>query len=251
MNRDIRTLIGRALQDEPAIRIDKHRVMAAGRRKQRRRPVVLAGAAMLSVVAILSAAVVVNERLAGQLAPPPTTENPPLGVECQQPPVPGPPDRPTMANVNTSDAALAEAGRLTTAFQDFAFPAPPGFEVPPITICALGDGLWGAEVLLRSADRDVAVFVQVMPGGVDRAEECRPHGTDGACRTERTSDGVALRISWYQQPDPRVPLRATATAWRPDGTTVHVTERAPEPGPRLLDDAALVAIATAPQLKLH
>jgi hypothetical protein len=249
MNQDVRDLIGKALQDEPAIRIDKRSVMASSRRRQRRRPAVVAGASMVSVAAILSAVMIVNDRLTTDPVISPTLEGPPPGIACEKVPTPGllwadhaVPD----SKAPTTEAAIAQAGRLTAAFKDFTFPAPAGFQVPPITFCAYGAS-WYAEVLLTSADRDVALFVTVEPGGVKRAEGC---DSNSSCRTESTPDGAMLRFLSYQQPSPVVPLLTSVAAWRPDGTTVYVTEQGPEPGPRLLDDAALVAIATAPQLGL-
>lgn len=255
MNQHIRELLGSTLHDEPPLGLDRARVLAVGRRRLRVRQCgVLAGSAFGVVGVVATAVGAVAVVTAG---PPAGTDRAPSSSQVALPTTAPPgvacPPAGQESYVETSPAAIAEAGRLTEAFRRFPFPAPPGVEVPPILLCAAGE-TWSAEVPLGLPDgAEWTVAIRVVPDKAVRPDGCPQPVKGHSCRAETRPDGTFLTISAGARNDPGGLSFAGVTAWRPDGTTVTVHEigsAGNSPVRRLLDDEALVAIATAAQLRL-
>ncbi|HET8642552.1 MAG TPA: hypothetical protein VFM37_11480 [Pseudonocardiaceae bacterium] len=255
MNQDIRELLGSSLHDEPPLRIDRARVLAAGRRRLRVRQCgVLAGSAFGVVGGVATAVAAVAVVTAG---PPSSTDGPPLSSPVAVPTtapagIPCPPAG-HESYVETSATAVAEAGRLTEAFRRFPFPAPSGVEMPPIVLCAAGES-WNANIAFGLPDgAKWTVVIRVVPDKAVRPDGCPKPVKGHSCRAETRPDGTFLTFSTGSADNPGRLSFAGVTAWRPDGTTVTVHESISvgnSPARRLLDDQALVAIATAAELRL-
>jgi hypothetical protein len=274
VNDEVRDMIAKALAGEPPLRLDYAAVRRDGRRRLARRHLSIAGAAALSVVAVVCAAVAVGQLAAsapdgslppasGSASPAPTSPSTPVaplpgcetaGRVLEIPPT-GKAPVPRVQAVPASQAALAESARLTEAFGRVALPLPAGVSVVPAKppLCAVG-GSWRAEFVLHGPGGDRAVNLEVRPRGGQPPGECARFGGRVQCDTRTLPDGTVVRISKSPPPEPSQPEIVDASAWRPDQTVVKLFEsgsEAPKAVPRILDNDALVAIATRPELGLR
>jgi hypothetical protein len=264
MNDDeVRTMIGTALENEPPIGIDYGTVRAAGRRRVVRRNTGIAGAAALAVAGVAGLAVTVGqlsvglgqEPAAGPISAPTSTEASRLmpAEGCVVPAMSG--GFGDIPDGQASDEELAESARLTEAFGRFAFPPlPPGVTMDPDKprLCAIQES-WGTNFTLRTPDGEREVLLEVKPRAGQAPGECRTLDGSVRCAITRAPDGSQVRISDTPPPERTQPRLVDVTAWRPDGTIVRILETGsedPTPAPRVLDDHALIAIATAPELRV-
>jgi hypothetical protein len=257
---EVRAMIGTALDDEPPVGIGYDSVHAAGRRRLARRHAGFLGGAVLGVVAVATAAVTVGQLVAGPSnapggGPPATSTSAtaPAPAGCTVPAMTG--GFSSAPDGSASPAELAESGRLTQAFARFALPLPAGVTAEPaeVKLCAIKES-WGAELTLRSPGGDRAIFIEVRPRAGQAPGECATFGGRVTCTPRTLQDGTAIRLSETPSVDPTQPTIIQVEAWRPDDTVVRVMETGSEGTPaglRILDDDALIAIATAPELKVN
>lgn len=265
MNDEVKDMISRALDNEPPLRLGYDEVHAAGRRRLTRRNLGIVSGTALAVVAVASTAVAfgqLNASPSNGPAGPPTTSTtqtaPPQTAEpevagCTVPRGQG--GYSAQPQGQASDKELAESARLTAAFRGLHLPVPPGVSVDNATarLCVIKES-WGVDLALRSAKGERALFLEVRPSGGQLPGECNTFGGQVECARSERPDGTVVVISATAKPEPNQPVIVNVEAWRADGTRVSVMETGPEgpnPAPRLLDDDALAAIATAPELKVN
>lgn len=246
MNEEIRAMIGEALHDEPSLRIDRGAVLVAGRRRLRRRRTAVVVVAALAVAAMASASAVAGGLLAGGGAGGRPADGPVPGSDtgCLREDLP--------SQVRPGEAELAESARLTAAFATVDFPD--GVTVEPASprLCA-GGGVWNTQFTVTSGGTVRQLTVTVSR----RADRPRQGCVDvpaGQCRQQTLPDGTAVEIADIVQKEPDDFDRVTVMAWRQDGTTVIVDDNTTTPGRggrRVLSDDALIALATAGQLRLE
>jgi len=253
---EVRDMIGKALRDEPPVRVDYDTVLAAGRRRRARRQFGIVGAAALGVAAVVSVAVLVGQRAPSPAITPATSAAPPTtGTGIAQPSpdggcsVPrytgGFTDPPTGAS---STEELAESARLTAALGRFDFPLPAGVTMDPAKpkLCAIKNS-WGVDAMLRAPGSERTVILEIKPRRGAPALPCREREST-KCDVRTLADGTNLQII-LQGTQPTI---VTVIAWRPDDTIVRVMETGsgtPSSAKRILDTDALIKIASAPQLK--
>jgi len=261
MTDEVRDMIRKALAGEPPIGIDYDEVRGEGRRRLARRHVVITAGAALGVVVVVGAALTVRgfaEGSAGDdpAAPPPSTTtstNAPAAVGCVVPRMRG--GFTSMPSGQASPEELAESGRLTEAFGRYALPLPPGVTAVPAEpkLCAIASGSWGTDFTLHGPAGDRAVILEVRQRAGQAPGECARFGGEVTCAV-RALPGGAARISDSPARQANQPEIVYVDAWLADGTVVRVMEtgsEAAKPTPRILSDDALVAIATAPELKVN
>lgn len=252
MNDEVKDMLSKALRDEPPVGVDYDAVRAAGRRRRARRQAGIVGGAALGVAAVVSAAMLVRQ------PPPPSPATGPASPTTGVPaPAPAGCAMPAYTGGFTdspdgvaSAEELAESARLTEAVGRFALPLPAGVTMEPAKpqLCAIKDS-WGTQFTLRSPAGDRTVFLEVKPGA--RAGSCPVPDKQTACSVDKLRDGGTVRLT--QTPAGPAGVLSAIDAWRVDNTHVRVLETgsaAPQPIPRILDNEALITIASAPQLKL-
>ena len=258
MTDEVKEMLSKVLRDEPPVNVSYERVLAAGKRRRTRRQLAITGGAALGVAAVVSAAMFVAQRPetstltpAGPTSPTaPTTAAPPVPAAegCAFPKGTGGfSDQPAGT---ASAEALAESARLTDAFARFTVPLPAGVTMDPAKprFCAIKDS-WGTQVTLHSRAGDRALFIEVKPATVVQAPLCAAPDRMTACSIRKLADGGTARITDTLPPTPSLPV--LVEAWRTDGM-VHVMEtgrEAPKQTPRILNDDALIKIASAAELK--
>jgi hypothetical protein len=258
MNDEVREMIARALDGEPPIGIDYESVRAAGRRRLTRRHLGVAAGAALGVVLVASTAVTVSHLAAapppaGQTGSPPATTvstSAPAEPGCVMPKMTGGFSDPPSGTA--SPEALAEAARLNEAFGRMTLPLPAGVTMDPAKpkLCAITNS-WGATFTLRSPAGERLVLLEVKPRFGQQPNSCGPADPHVRCATHPIPGGVGLITE--DKPATTSPSLVYATAWRADDTIVTVGETGGEgahPTPRILSDDAMIAIATAPELKV-
>ncbi|PSL52175.1 hypothetical protein B0I31_1142 [Saccharothrix carnea] len=250
MSDEVRDMIKAALADEPASGLEFERVVQDGRKRRARRRFGVLTTAAVGVVAV--AAVAVSGTVASSSAPPASVlSTSPTSVTSSVAPAPGCaapagmggfPDQP---RGSATPEELAESARLTEAFAGFALPLPAGVEATPLRLCAI-DASWGGDFGL-TGDRTVIVYVR--PLGRQPPGECRWFTPETQCSVRALPDGSTARVT--VEPGSEATL-ATADVWRGDGTYVSVMETGGTGSKnRVLTDDQLVAVATAPQLKVQ
>jgi hypothetical protein len=161
----------------------------------------------------------------------------------------------TQPSATPNPEQLAESARLTDAFGRFTVPLPAGVTMEPARpqLCVAQDS-WVAQFTLHSAAGDRAVFLDVHARNGQQPAECARFGGQVRCSQRALPDGTAVRISDTPPQRASEPELVNVDVWRPDGTVVGIMEtgsEAAKPIPRILSDDALVAIATAPELKVN
>ena len=250
MSEEVRDMIGSALVDEPALGLEFDQIVADGRRRQTRRRVralTATAAGIVSVVAAATALTGLLDRTPAQPAgsqsttPPVSATAAPTDPGCVLPAMSGGyPDQP---RGTASPAELSESGRLTEAFRKIALPQPAGVEASPLKLCVIRDS-WGGSFTLTG---DRTVFVYLRSRGGQPPGECVTHqGTE--CSVRALPDGSTARVTVTSMDATLVDVEV----WRADGTYVRVAETGGDGSKnRVLGDDALLAIATAPQLKVE
>ncbi|MFD0207323.1 MULTISPECIES: hypothetical protein [Saccharothrix] len=249
MSDEVREMIRSALADEPASGLEFERVVQDGRKRRARRLGVLTTAAV-GVVAV--AAVAVSGTFAPSPGPPAAVlSTSPTSVTSSVAPAPGCTapamvgGYPEQPRGSATPEELAESARLTEAFAGFALPLPAGVEATPLRLCVI-DASWGGDFRL-TGDRSVIVYTR--PLGGQPPGECLRFIPESQCSIKALPDGSTARITVEQGAGATL---AFADVWRTDGTYVRVMETGGTGSRnRVLDDDRLVAIATAPQLKVQ
>ncbi|MCE6996525.1 hypothetical protein LZG04_17200 [Saccharothrix sp. S26] len=251
MSDEVREMIRTALADEPASGLEFERVVRDGRRRRARRRLGVLSAATTGVAAVVAVAVSgastsTSAPPAGVLSTAPTTtvtSSPAVASGCATPAMTGGfPDRP---RGSATPGELAESARLTEAFGRFALPLPAGVEATPLRLCAI-DESWGGDFRL-TGDRVVIVYVK--PRGGQPPGECVRFTPQVQCSVRVLPDGSTARLT--VEPAGETTL-VTADVWRTDGTYAGVMETGGTGSKnRVLDDDRLIAIATAPQLRVQ
>ena len=248
MSEEVRDMIGSALADEPALGLEFDQVVADGRRRQARRRVSALTATAVGIVSVVAAATALTgllDRTPAQPAgsesttPPVSATAAPTDPGCVVPAMSG--GYPDAPRGTASPAELSESGRLTEAFRKIALPLPAGVEASPLKLCVIRDS-WGGSFTLTG---DRTVFVYLRSRGGQPPGECVVH-PGAECSVRTLPDGSTARVS---SPDPSL---VYIEVWRVDGTFVRVDETGGDVSTkRVLPDDALLAIATAPQLKVE
>ncbi|MEU4449106.1 hypothetical protein AB0K14_09325 [Actinosynnema sp. NPDC050801] len=253
MSDEVRDMIRSALADEPELGVEFDRVVQDGRKRRARRRFGVLSAAAAGIVAVVAVTFAVNGS-AGQTSAPPadqlstaptTTATTTVAASpgCAVPAMTG--GFPDLPRGTATPAELAESGRLTDAFKQFALPLPPGVEATPLQLCAIAES-WGGDFTL-TGDRTVIVYVR--SAGGQPPGECVRYGPDTVCSTRTLPDGSTARV--IVEPGAEATL-VSADVWRTDGTYVHVMETGGMGSTtRVLTDDQLIAIAAAPQLKVQ
>ncbi|HEV8557710.1 MAG TPA: hypothetical protein VGR06_15100 [Actinophytocola sp.] len=262
MTDEVRDMIRKALTGEPPIGIDYDDVRSEGRRRLARRHVVITTSAALGVVAVVGAALTVRGFAAGSAgddpaAPAPSTTTSTTGpapAGCVVPRLQGGFTSPPSGSAGPEE--LAESARLTEAFGRYVLPLPPGVTVVPAKpkLCAVVSGSWGTDFTLHGATGDRSVFLEVRSRAGQPPGECVRFGGQVKCDVRALPDGGVARISDTPPPQANQPEIVMVDAWRADGTVVRIMEtgsEAAKPVQRILSDDAMVAIATAPELKVN
>jgi hypothetical protein len=247
---EVREMIGSALADEPALGLEFERVVADGRRRRTRRRVGALTGTAAGIVTVVAATTALSGLLdrtpaqpAGSASTAPAVVSStaaPTNPGCVMPALAGGyPDQP---RGTASPAELSESGRLTEAFRQIALPLPAGVEASPLELCVIRDS-WGGNFTLTG---DRTVFVYLRSRGGQPPGECVTHpGTE--CSIRVLPDGSTARVTVTSM----AATLADVDVWRVDGTYVRVTETGSDGSKvRVLGDDALLAIATAPQLKV-
>jgi hypothetical protein len=252
-------MISKALRDEPPVGVSYDAVLAAGRRRRARRQLGIVGGAVLGVAAVAGSAVLVGNLNGGSAISPAgptsattsTTAPQPAGTGCVVPARTG--GFTEVPDGNASAEELAESARLTEAFGRFPFPTSDDVSMDPAPrFCVIKDS-WGMRITLHSAAGDRAVFLEVKPGIRGQAGLCPLPDRQAKCALRKVGEDM-VRLTETPAAGPKQPVLSGIDAWRADGTIVRVLEtgaEAPKPTPRILDDDALIKIATAPQLKVN
>jgi hypothetical protein len=262
MTDEVRDMIRKALTGEPPIGIDYDDVRREGRRRLARRHVVITASAALGVVAVVGAALMVRGFAAGSAgddpaAPPPSTTTSTTGpapAGCVVPRLRGGFTSPPSGSAGPEE--LAESARLTEALGRYALPLPPGVTVVPAKpkLCAVVSGSWGTDFTLHGPAGDRSVFLEVRSRAGQPPGECVRFGGQVRCGVRALPDGGVARITDTPPPQANQPEIVMVDAWRADGTVVRIMEtgsEAAKPVRRILSDDAMVAIATAPELKVE
>lgn len=243
MSNEVRDMIGSALADEPELGLEYDQVVADGRRRRTRRRVGTLTATAAGIVTVVAATTALSGLLDRTPAPPAGSESTtpaPANPGCVLPTPAG--SYPDLPRGTASPAELTESGRLTEAFRKIALPLPPGVEASPVELCVIRDS-WGGTFTL-TGDRTVVVYLRSR--GDQPPGECVAH-PDTECSIRTLPDGSTAQVTVTS-------LAATSAdvdVWRVDGTYVRVTETGGKGSKnRVLGDDALIAIATAPQLKV-
>ncbi|MCC8250700.1 hypothetical protein [Saccharothrix luteola] len=254
MSDEVRDMIRSALADEPALGLAFERVVEDGRKRRARRRFGALTTAVVGVVAVVAVAVSgtftqTSAPVAGVLSTTPTTSVTSSAAStpgCAVEPMTG--GFPDLPRGGATPAELAESGRLTEAFGQFALPLPAGVEATPLRLCAIADS-WGGHIEL-TGDRKVIVYVR--PLGGQPPGECAlstPSTSEVRCAVEQLPDGSTAKVDVLSTAEV---VLATVEVWRNDGTYVSVSEVGGRGSrTRVLDDDRLTAIATAPQLKVQ
>ncbi|QFZ19193.1 hypothetical protein [Saccharothrix syringae] len=255
MSDEVRDMIRTALADEPALGLSFEQVVTDGRRRRaRRRAGAFAGAAA-GVTAVVAAAVVTGAVTGGRNGSEPaasvssatpvqvtTSSAVPQAQGCAAGVMTG--GFPDLPDGEASAEELAESARLTEAFGQVALPLPEGVTATPLRLCAL-DESWGGTFTLTGQR---VVFVYVRARGGQPPGECVIHAPTARCSVRTLPDGSVARITAENGPT----VLVSADVWRADGTYASVMETGGDNSTnRVLDDDGLVAIATAPQLRVH
>jgi hypothetical protein len=246
MTDEVKEMLSKALRDEPPVRVTYDSVLAAGKRRRTRRQLAITGGAALSVAAVVSAAMLVAQWPETTTLTPagPTSAVPEPAAGCAFPlRTAGFSDLP---DGNASAEELAESARLTEAFAGFAVPLPAGVTMDPAKprFCVIKES-WGTQVVLHSAAGDRALFIEVKPANVLAAGLCPAPDRVAVCSIRKLADGGTARITQTVGQVPNLPV--LVDVWRSDGT-VRIMEtgtETPKPAPRILDDDALIKIASA------
>ncbi|MEA5360840.1 hypothetical protein VA596_14935 [Amycolatopsis sp., V23-08] len=241
MSDEVRDMIGTALAGEPALGLEFDQVVADGRKRRTRRRAGALTAAAAGIVTVVAAATALSgqpDRTPTRPAGPASTAAP-ADPGCVLPARSGGyPDDP---RGTASAAELRESGRLTEAFRRITLPLPAGVEADPLALCVIRDS-WGGSFKLTG---DQTIFVYLRSRGGQPPGECVAHpGTQCSART--LPDGSTALVT---STDPTV---VDVDVWRADGTYVRLAEnRGDGSKPRALGDDALLALATAPELKVE
>ena len=242
MSDEVRDMIGVALAGEPALGLEYDRVVADGRRRRTRRRVAALTGTAAGIVTVVAATTAVTGLLGSTPAQPagsaPATAAP-TNPGCVLPAsANGFPDLP---RGTASPAELRESGRLTEAFRKIALPPAAGTAPTPVRLCVIRDS-WGGTIPLTGGQR---VSVYLRSRGGQPPGECVAHPA-AECSVRTLPDGSTARVT---SPDPSLVF---IEVWRVDGTFVRVDETGGDVSTkRVLADDALLAIATAPQLKVE
>jgi hypothetical protein len=239
---EVRDMIGSALVDEPALGLEFDQVVADGRKRRTRQRVGALTAAAVGIVTVVAAATTLSglpNRTPAQPAGPESTAAAPANPGCVLPARSG--GYPDPPRGTASPAELRESGRLTEAFRQIALPLPAGVEASPLALCVIRDS-WGGSFTLTG---DQTVFVYVRSRGGQPPGECVNHqGTE--CSVRALPDGSTALVTSTDA------TLVDLDVWRVDGTYVRVAENSGDGSKnRVLSDDALLAIATAPQLKVE
>ncbi|MEV8440529.1 hypothetical protein AB0425_24370 [Actinosynnema sp. NPDC051121] len=251
MSDEVRDMIRSALADEPALGLEFEHVVRDGRKRRARRRFGVLTAAAAGVVVVIAVA------MSGTFT---TTSAPPAGVLSTSPttsvtssaaPAPGcVVDRMAggytdLPRGSATPEELAESGRLTEAFRQFALPLPAGVQATPLQLCAV-DGSWGGTFRLTG---ERSVFVYVRPLGGQPPGECVRFTPETQCSITALPDGSTARVTVESGAGVTM---VSADVWRADGTYVSVMETGGMGSTtRVLDDGGLIAIAAAPQLRVQ
>jgi hypothetical protein len=260
---EVRDMIRKALTGEPPIGIDYDEVRSEGRRRLARRHVVITAGAAVGVVAVVGAALAVSRFATGSAgddpaAPPPvtatSTNRPAAAAGCTIPRLQGGFTAPPAGSAGAEE--LTESGRLTEAFGRYALPLPPGVTAVPAKpqLCVVIPGMWGGGLTLHGPAGDRSLSFEVRARAGQAPGECARLGGQVKCDTRPLPDGGTARISDTPPREANWPEIVLVDAWRADGTVVRIMEtgsQAAKPTPRILSDDAMVAIATAPELKVN
>jgi hypothetical protein len=241
---EVRDMIRSALADEPGLGLEFERVVADGRRRRARRRFGALTPVAVGVIAVVGVSTMLTgtpSQPAGLASTVPTTTPPPVNPGCVVPKMTGGfPDQPR-GTANPDE--LAESGRLTEAFKQFTLPA--DVQASPLELCVVR-GSWGGTFTI-AGDRSVTVYVRQVGG--QAPGECVHYNPTTQCSTRTLPDGSTARVIVEPMPDATL---VTADVWRTDGTYVHVVETGSQGlTTRVLNDDQLIALATAPQLRVQ
>ncbi|TQM79796.1 hypothetical protein FHX81_2106 [Saccharothrix saharensis] len=252
MSDEVRDMIRSALADEPASGLEFERVVRDGRKRRARRRFGVLTATATGVVAVVAVTVSgaftpTSAPAADALSTTPTTSATssaaPTPQGCAASRMTG--GFPDLPRGSATPEELAESGRLTEAFGRFALPLPAGVEATPLRLCAI-DESWGGDFRL-TGDRVAIVYVR--PLGGQPPGECVRFTPETQCSVRALPDGSTARLTVEPTGDTTL---VTADVWRSDGTYVSVMETGGMGSKnRVFDDDGLLAIATAPQLRVR
>ncbi|ONI88901.1 hypothetical protein ALI22I_18265 [Saccharothrix sp. ALI-22-I] len=252
MSDEVRDMIRSALADEPDSGLEFERVIADGRRRRVRRRFGALTAGAAGIVAVVAVTALVAGMTGREPSPPgvlstaPTstaTTTAPAHPGCVVPTMTGGfPDQPR--GTATPDE-LAESGRLNDALKQFTLPLPAGVEATPLELCVVKES-WGGDFTV-TGDRSVSVYVRSIGG--QPPGDCGQRWPDTQCSITTLPDGSTTRIKVASGTEATL---VSADVWRADGTYVRVFETGRLGSTnRVLTDDQLLAIATAPQLKVQ
>lgn len=216
---DIKELLGRALEDEPPMRIDRGEVFRQGRKRLRRRRILEAGSVVAGVVAIAVGAVVftgLNDgRGKGSVAAGDQPE--PAPTLLVTPEVSEPPPVETTALATTDQHALD----MTVALTEF-LPEELALEPMPGSVDSgflATDGVYQLAADVLGPDGEGSLHIAVAPAKADDQTDCVMFVEDyQECELIGTeTDPVAVATEQFDNGE----LRYVAYVSRPDGTTVN------------------------------
>lgn len=273
---DVKALLGRALDPEPPLVLDRERVLAEGRRGLRaRRTAAIGGAAAAVAVVVIGATALSGgvSSLPDQRVQPAgpgssaaaSAPAPPDVVPVSSAPVPttptAPPPSARAADLPAWTLSPAEAARLSEALRAADIPWP-----KPVTALEPHGhaGEWHtftpantADMLLLTPEGNRILTIGAQPSSESRAPVGCASARDGApmpdCTRKRLPDGTVVRVLSSAPPSPGSgPVVLLVTAQRADGTTVEITETSGEGGKWLhkpvMPEETLIRIATIPGL---
>lgn len=218
---DIKGLLGRALEDEPPIRIDRAEVLRQGRKRLRRRKLLEAGSVVAGVVAIAVGAITLagprhDERggIPAASGDQPEQASPTLLVT----PVPAEPSLEDSAPPATSDQHAMD---MTVALTEF-LPAEMALEPMPGGVdpgFLATDGVYQLAADVVSPEGEGSLHIAVAPAKTDDQTDCVMFAEDYQ-ECELISSGMDVVAVATEQFD-NGEQRYVAYVSRPDGTTVN------------------------------
>ena len=215
---DIKELLGRALDDEPPMRIDRGEVFRQGRKRLRRRRIFEAGSVVAGVVAIAVGAITLTGPKDHERGGMPAADQPQSAPTMQVPPETSAPPAVEVTPLATTDQHARDMTVALTEFlpEEMALePMPNGLD----PVFQATDGVYRLAADVVGADGEGALHIAVAPAKADDQTDCVLLMEDYQdCQMIGTgSDLVAVATEQFGNGEQRY----VAFVNRPDGTTVN------------------------------
>jgi len=215
---DIKELLGRALEDEPPMRIDRGEVFQQGHKRLRRRRIFEAGSVVAGVVAIAVGAITLTGPRDDDRHGVPAADQPQPAPTMQVPPEASPPPAVEATPMATTDQ---HARDMTVALTEF-LPEEMALEPMPDGVDSgfrATDGVYTLAADVVSRDGEGSLHIAVAPAKADDQTDCMMFMEDYQdCQMIGTgSDVVAVATEQFGTGEQRY----VAFVDRPDGTTVN------------------------------